>query len=150
MFVDPPALTLFHIGREEVDCLIDLMEPEFSEPMLFDRGPGTVQDKSYDPAQVWGVQSTVPKASVPLALKEVRFPDSSALGLSSVYEYKHLMAYLKANSRDRDRPLMPFRVSGCFHWSFLIQVDICTVVELVKSKDLAVFPYLKIYCYLEQ
>ena len=28
-FVDPPPLTLFHIGREEVNCLIDLMEPEF-------------------------------------------------------------------------------------------------------------------------
>ena len=69
---------LFHIGRKEVDCLIDLMEPEFSEPMLFVREDGTVQDNTFDPAQVWGVQSTVPKSSVPLALQDVRSPDGSA------------------------------------------------------------------------
>ena len=141
MFVDPPALTLFHIGRKEVDCLIDLMEPEFSEPMLFDRGDGTVQDQTFDPAQVWGVQSTVPRISVPLALQDIRSPDSSALGLSSVYEYKCLVAYLKVNSRDRDRPLMPFGVSGCLYWVFLIQVVICTVSHWSKVK---VWPYLLI------
>ena len=141
MFVDPPALTLFHIGQKEVDCLIDLMEPEFSEPMLFDRGDGTVQDQTFDPAQVWGVQSTVPRISVPLALQDIRSPDSSALGLSSVYEYKCLVAYLKVNSRDRDRPLMPFRVSGCLYWGFLIQVVLCTVSHWSKVK---VRPYLLI------
>ena len=112
MFVDLPLLTLFHIGRHEVDCLIDLMEPEFSEPLVFDRGDGDVEDETFDPAQVWGVQSTVPKSSVPLSLKEVRSPDSSSLGLASAYEYKHLVTYLKANSKDKDRPLMPFGVSG--------------------------------------
>ena len=105
------------------------MEPEFSESMLFDRGDGTVQDQTFDPAQVWGVQSAVPKSSVPLALKDVRSPDSSALGLSSVYEYKCLVAYLKVNSRDKDRPLMPFGVSGRLYWAFLIQVVVCTTLH---------------------
>ena len=77
------------------------MEPEFSEPMLFQQRGGATQDSVFDPAQVLGVQSTVPKLSVPLALKDVKSPESSALGLSSVYEYKRLLAYLKVNSRDR-------------------------------------------------
>ena len=77
------------------------MEPEFSEPMLFQQRGGTTQDPVFDPAQVLGVQSTVPKLSVPLALKDVKSPESSALGLSSVYEYKRLLAYLKVNSRQR-------------------------------------------------
>ena len=111
MFVDPPLLTLFHIGRREVDCLIDLMEPEFSEPLVFDKGDGDVEDETFDPAQVWSVQSTVPRSSVPLSLKDVTSPDSSSLGLSSAYEYKCLVAYIKANSKDKDRPLMPFGVS---------------------------------------
>ena len=96
------------------------MESEFSEPMLFVRSGGKVQDQTFDPAQVWGVQSTVPRSLVPLALQDVRFPDSSSLGLSSVYEYKRLVAYLKANRRDKDRPLMPFGVSGHYYWTFLI------------------------------
>ena len=120
MFVDPPSLTLFHIGQEEVNCLIDLMEPEFSEPLLFQQKDGATQDPVYDPAQVIGVQSTMPKLSVPLALKDVKSPESSALGLSNVYEYKRLLAYLKVNSRDKDRPLIPFGVSGRLHWTFLI------------------------------
>ena len=102
--------------------------------MLFDRGDGTVQDQTFDPAQVWGVQSTVPRISVPLALQDIRSPDSSALVLSSVYEYKCLVAYLKVNSRDRDRPLMPFGVSGHLHWAFLIQVVVCTVLHWSKVK----------------
>ena len=125
-FVDPPPLTLFHIGWEEVNCLIDLMEPEFSEPMLFQQRDGAAQDPVFDPAQVVGVQSTMPKLSVPLALKDVKSPESSALGLSNVYEYKCLLAYLKVNSRDIDRPLIPFGVSGRLHSTFLIQVVVCT------------------------
>ena len=141
---------LFHIGHREVDCLINLMEPEFSEPLVFDRGDGDVEDDTFDPAQVWGVQSTVPKSSVPLSLKEVRSPDSSSLGLSSAYEYKCQVDYLKANSKDKDRPLMPFGVSGCLCWSLLIQVVICTVFELDISNGVVVLPNLVIYCYFEQ
>ena len=132
-FVDPPPLTLFHIGRNEVNYLLDLMEPEFSQPMSFVRGDGTVDDQTFDPAQVWGVQSTVPRVSIPSSLKEVRSPESSSLGLANMYEYKRLVAYLKANSWDKDRPLMPFGVSGHLRWSFLIQVVVCTVFELVES-----------------
>ena len=91
------------------------MEPEFSEPLLFQQRDGATQDPVFDPAQVLGVQSTVPKLSVPLALKDVKSPESSARGLSNVYEYKCLLAYLKVNSRDKDRPLIPFGVSGRLH-----------------------------------
>ena len=141
-FVDPPPLMLFHIGRSEVNCLLDLMESEFSEPMLFERGTGTVQDETFDPAQVWGVHSIMPKVSVLVALQDVRSPDSSALGLASVYEYKRLVAYLRVNSRDKDRPLMPFRVSRHLYWSFLIELVICTHSKLVNGNDLAVSPHL--------
>ena len=112
---------LFHIGRKEVNCLIDLMEPEFSEPMLFQQRDGATQDPVFDPAQI-----PVPKLSIPLALKDVKSPESSALGLSNVYEYKCLLAYLKVNSRDKDRPLIPFGVSGRLHWMFVIQVVVCS------------------------
>ena len=118
------------------------MEPEFSEPLLFQQKDGATQDPVFDPAQVIGVQSTMPKLSVPLALKDVKSPESSALGLSNVYEYKRLLAYLKVNSRDKDRPLIPFGVSGRLHWMFLIQVVVCTELALVVSNGTAVFPYL--------
>ena len=118
------------------------MEPEFSEPMLFQQAGGAAQDPVFDPAQVVGVQSSMPKMSVPLALKDVKSPESSALGLSSVYEYKRLLAYLKINSKDKDRPLIPFGVSGRLHWTFLIQVVACTEFALVVSNGMTVFPYL--------
>ena len=135
-------MTLYHTGREEVNCLIDLMEPEFSQPMLFQQTDGATQDPVFDPAQVVGVQSSMPRMSVPLALKDVRFPESSALGLSNAYEYKCLLAYLKVNSKDKDRPLIPFGVSGHLYWMFLIQVVICTELALVISNSTAVYPYL--------
>ena len=109
--------------------------------MLFQQTDGTAQDPVFDPAQVIGVQSSMPKMSVPLALKDVRSPESSALGLSNVYEYKRLLAYLKVNSKDKDR-LIPFGVSGHLYWTFLIQVVICTELALVVSNSTAVYPYL--------
>ena len=118
------------------------MEPEFSQPMLFQQTDGATQDPVFDPAQVVGVQSSMPKMSVPLALKDVRSPESSALGLSSVYEYKRLLAYLKVNSKDKDRPLIPFGVSGRLHWTFLIQVVVCTELALVVSNSTAVCSHL--------
>ena len=118
------------------------MEPEFSEPLLFQQKDGATQDPVFDPAQVVGVQSSMPKMSVPLALKDVKSPESSALGLSNVYEYKCLLTYLKVNSKDKDRPLIPIGVSGCLHWMFLIQVVVCTELALVVSNCMTVFPYL--------
>ena len=96
------------------------MEPEFSQPMLFQQTDGATQDPVFDPAQVVGVQSSMPRMSVPLALKDVRSPESSALGLSNAYEYKRLLTYLKVNSKDKDRPLIPFGVSGRLYWTLLI------------------------------
>ena len=95
------------------------MEPEFSQPMLFQQTDGATQDPVFDPAQVVGVQSSMPKMSVPLALKDVRSPESSALGLSSVYEYKRLLTYLRVNSKDKDRPLIPFGGK----WTFTLDVS---------------------------
>ena len=118
------------------------MEPEFSQPMLFQQTDGATQDPVFDPAQVVGVQSSMPRMSVPLALKDVRSPESSALGLSNAYEYKCLLAYLKVNSKDKDRPLIPFGVSGRLYWTFLIQVVVCTELALVVSNSTALYPYL--------
>ena len=84
----------------------------------------------------------MPRMSVPLALKDVRSPESSALGLSNAYEYKCLLAYLKVNSKDKDRPLIPFGVSRRLYWTFLIQVVVCTELALVVSNSMAVYPYL--------
>ena len=110
--------------------------------MLFHQAGGAAQDPVFDPAQVVGVQSSMPKMSVPLALKDVKSPESSALGLSNVYEYKCLLAYWKVNSKDKDRPFIPFGVSGHLLWTFLIQVVICTEFALVVSNCTAIFPYL--------
>ena len=118
------------------------MEPEFSQPLLFQQTDGATQDPVFDLAQVVGVQSSMPKMSVPLALKDVRSPESSALGLSSVYEYKCLLTYLRVNSKDKDRPLIPFGVSGRLHWTFLIQVVVCTELALVVSNSMAVCSHL--------
>ena len=118
------------------------MEPEFSQPMLFQQTDGATEDPVFDPAQVVGVQSLMPRMSVPLALKDVRSPESSALGLSNAYEYKCLLAYLKVNSKDKDRPLIPFGVSGRLYWTFLIQVVVCTELALVVSNSTAVYPHL--------
>ena len=118
------------------------MESEFSEPMLFQQRGGATQDPVFDPAQVLGVQSTVPKLSVPLALKDVKSPESSALGLSNVYEYKFLLAYLKVNSRDIDRPLIPFGVSGHFILDVSNTSGHLYRIVLVVSNGMAAFPYL--------
>ena len=68
-----------------------------------------------DPSQRWGVTSTMPKLNVPLKLQDKRTPESDALGLVNEYEYRRLMAYLKTNSSDEDRPFKAFSVSGHFH-----------------------------------
>ena len=121
--------------------MIDLMEPEFSEPMLFEQRGGATQDPVFDSAQVVGVQSTVPKMSIPLALKDVKSPESSSLGLSSVYEYKRLLAYLKANSKDKGQTIITIRGK----WTFLLGVSNTSGhlyrITLVVSNGTAVFPY---------
>ena len=68
-----------------------------------------------DPFQRWGVVSTMPKMNVPLKLQERKTPESDALGLANEYEYKRLMAYLKANSTDEDRLFKAFPVNGCLY-----------------------------------
>ena len=73
-----------------------------------------------DPSQRWGVVSTMPKMNVPLKLQQKKMPESDALGLESKYEYRRLVAYLKANSSDPDRPFMAFLVSRQSHWTFIL------------------------------
>ena len=49
--------------------------------------------------------------NVPLRLQQRRMPESDALGLESEYDYRRLVAYLKANSSDPEWPYMAFPVS---------------------------------------
>ena len=68
----------------------------------------------------WGVVSTMLKMNVPLKLQHKKMPESDALGLESEYEYRQLVAYLKAKSSDPDRPFMTFPVSRRSHWTFIL------------------------------
>ena len=111
---DPPPLRLVHYGKKETLALVSLLEPEWDQPMLFGSNVG---DKRYDTCfsgrsfTKWGVVSRMPKFNIPKKLEEVMTPESESLGLSSEYEYRRLLQYLKANSRDPARPLKPFPVS---------------------------------------
>ena len=123
MFIDPPDLRLIHYGKKEVLALISLLEPEWDQPMTFGDNLGdkdTTPAATKDPSQRWGVVSTMPKMNVPLKLQQKRMPESDALGLESEYEYRRLVAYLKANSSDPDRPYMAFPVSRRNHWMFIL------------------------------
>ena len=68
-----------------------------------------------DPSQRWGVISNMPKINVPLRLQERKMPESDALGLESEYDYRQLVAYLKANSSDPELPYRAFPVSRWNH-----------------------------------
>ena len=74
-------------------------------------GKDTTPASVVDPSQKWGVTSKMPKFNIPKKLEEVKTFESESLGLSSEFEYKRLLQYLKANSRDPSRPLKPFAVS---------------------------------------
>ena len=118
MFIDPPDLRLIHYGKKEVLVLISLLEPEWDQPMAFGdnlRDKDTTPAATRDPSQRWGVVSTMPKMNVPLKLQQRKMPESDALGLESEYEYRQLVAYLKANSSDPDQPYMAFPVSKRNH-----------------------------------
>ena len=99
-----------------MELLIDLMEPEWDELMLFDPAQygkdGSIQDDVFDPSQMPGKQSIKPKYNIENVLKERRTPESDGLGMESQYHYRKLVHYLKVNSRDRDRPLTAIGVSG--------------------------------------
>ena len=64
-----------------------------------------------DPSQRWGIVSDMPKMNVPLRLQQRKMPESDALGLESEYDYRQLVAYLKANSSDPEWPYRAFPVS---------------------------------------
>ena len=123
-FVDVPDLHLYHLGHKEVELLIDLMEPEFDELMLFDPKQygkdGEIQDNVYDPSQMPGKQSIKPKYNIENSLKDRRTPESDSFCLESQYHYKKLLHYLKVNSRDRARPLTPIGVSGHLYWTLVM------------------------------
>ena len=76
-----------------------------------------------DPSQRWGVISTMPKMNIPLKLQERKTPESDALGLANEYEYKRLMAYLKANSTDEDWLFKAFPVSRRFYQTLVQWID---------------------------
>ena len=112
--LDPPPLRLVHYGKKETLALLSLLEPEWDVPMNFGSNEGekdTTPASVVDPSQKWGVVSKMPKFNIPKRLEDVMTPESESLGLSSEFEYRRLLQYLKANSRDPSRPLKPFPVS---------------------------------------
>ena len=118
MFIDPPDLRLIHYGKKEVLALISLLEPECDQPMTFGDNLGdkdTSPAATKDPSQRWGVVSDMPRMNVALRLQQRRMPESDALGLESEYNYRQLVAYLKANSSDPEQPYMAFPVSRWNH-----------------------------------
>ena len=118
IFIDPPDLRLIHYGKKEVLALISLLEPEWDQPMKFGDNLGdkdTTPASTKDPSQRWGVVCNMPKMNVPLKLQERKTPESDALGLESDYDYRRLVAYLKANSSDPEQPYRAFPVSRRSH-----------------------------------
>ena len=116
-------MCLIHYGKKEVLALISLLQPEWDQPMTFRDNLGdkdTTPAATKDPSQRWGVVSTMPKMNVPLKLQQKRTPECDALGLESEYEYRRLVAYLKANSSDPEQPYMAFPVSRRNHWTFIL------------------------------
>ena len=64
MFVEAPPLQLMHLGKAKVLGLIDIMEDEWDQLMVFDPAAygleGTI-DPSLDPQQQWGIHGVLPK-----------------------------------------------------------------------------------------
>ena len=119
--IDPPDLRLIHYSKKDVLALISLLKPKWDQPMTFGDNLGdkdTTPAATKDPSQRWGVVSDMPKMNVPLRLQQRRTPESDALGLESEYDYRQLVAYLKANSSDPERPYMAFPVSRQNHQMF--------------------------------
>ena len=102
-----------HLGKAEVLGLIDIMEDEWDQLMVFDPAAfgleGTI-DPTLDPQQQWGIHGVLPKKpSGKLKLERSLVADN--FGFASTYEYKQTEAYLKANSEDPNNPLTMFGVS---------------------------------------
>ena len=120
MFVEAPPLRLMHLGKAEVLGLIDLMEEEWDQLMVFDPvvfGLEGSIDPTLDPQQQWGIHGVLPKKpSGKLKLERSLVADN--FGFANTYEYKQTEAYLKANSEDPNNPLTMFGVS-----------DVCTGVS---------------------
>ena len=105
---------MVHYGKKEILALLSLLEPEWDQPMTFGSNVGekdTTPASVVDPSQKWDVVSKMPKFNIPKKLEDVMTPESESLGLSSEFEYRRLLQYLKVNSRDPSRPLKPFAVS---------------------------------------
>ena len=66
MFVEAPPLRLMHIGKAEVSGLIDLMEDQWDQLMVFDPAAygleGTI-DPSIGPQQEYGIHGILQKKS---------------------------------------------------------------------------------------
>ena len=123
IFIDPPELHLIHYGKKEVLALISLLEPEWDQPMTFGDNLGdkdTTPAATKDPSQRLGIVSDMPKMNVPLRLQQRKMSESDALGLESEYDYRRLVAYLKANSSDPEWPYSAFSVSRQNHQMFIL------------------------------
>ena len=113
-----------HLGKVEVLGLIDLMEDEWDQLMVFDPAAfgleGTI-DPTVDSQQQWGIHGIMLKK--PSAkLQQQRSLVADNFGFASTYEYKQTEAYLKANSEDPNNPLTMFGVGDVY-------IDVSTYIE---------------------
>ena len=111
-FVEAPPLRLVHVGKQEVLGLIDLMEDQWDQMMIFDPAAWGLEgeiDTSRDPQQVYGIRGNMPKMP-PKKLQDERTLRSNHLAFQSQYELLATEAYLKANSENPHRPLTLFEV----------------------------------------
>ena len=114
--VDPPPVKLFHIGKKEVDGMLNWMEDKWDDLMTFDPQlfgqAGEVPAFTSDPSQKFGVRSTLPKSSPPKKLENIQNQESESHLMASVYELRACQQYLKVNLPDPNYPLMIFPVGG--------------------------------------
>ena len=105
-FVDVPPLRLTHVGKKEVLGLIDLMEDQWDELMLFNPAVHGLEgeiDTAFDPHQQYGIKGNMPRMPAKKLMEE-RTLRSNHLAFQSQYELLATEAYLKANSENPNRP----------------------------------------------
>ena len=141
-FVEAPPLRLMHIGKAEVLGLIDPMEDQWDQLMVFDPAAygleGTI-DPSIDPQQEYDIHGFLPKKPAgKLKLEKSLAADN--LGFANTFEFKQIEAYLKANSDDPDNPLTMFAVSdinpdvSAHIWTLVLMVmDVCIIFNSCNS-----------------
>ena len=109
---------LTHVGKQEVHGLIDMIEDEWDQLMLFDPaafGKEGGVDPSIDPQQEYGLKGKMPRLPAKKFMEERRLT-SNHLVFQSQYELLATEAYLKA---DPNQPLKLFEIRHLY-WMFIL------------------------------